>query len=89
MKELNIAIDSLNKDSTPGPDGISNYMLKNTTSEFSQSLFTLFKRTLIDNKIPDAWKISEITMIPIKGNPFQWIFPPIYLFQNFKVNKKK
>jgi hypothetical protein len=61
---LNIAIDSLNKDSTPGSDGISNYMLKNTISEFRKSLLTLFNRTLIDNKIPDERKISEITMIP-------------------------
>jgi hypothetical protein len=66
MSELNEAIKSLKTDTTSGPDGISNHMLKNASNEFKSIMLELFNKSICDSKVPSAWKLSHMKMIPKK-----------------------
>ena len=55
MSELNEAIKSLN-------------MIKNVSNEFKSIMLELFNKSIRDSKVPSAWKLSHITMIPKKQN---------------------
>lgn len=51
------------KDSAPGPDTISNDMLKNLTPEMKNTLLNMYNQLWENNTYPDSWK--EATVIPI------------------------
>ena len=47
-----------------GPDGISGHMLRNTASSISSDLIKIFHLSLTHQKVPMAWKVSNINPIP-------------------------
>lgn len=57
------AIDRLNANSSPGPDGISTKLLKLTKYVSGVLLARLFQQSLSSGEIPDDWKLAHV--IPI------------------------
>ena len=66
MKDLNLAIKGLKKNSACGEDGILNLMLIKTTQEFRKIILLLINETVKQAIIPESWKSSIINMIPKK-----------------------
>ena len=50
-----------------GPDGISSHMLRATADSISLALTTTFNDSLAQSKVPDAWKISNVTPLVKSG----------------------
>lgn len=67
MNELLENVKRLKTRSAPGKDGVCNVMLKNLPPDFLELIRKLCNLTLKEGKIPNAWKESQITMIP-KGS---------------------
>jgi hypothetical protein len=65
--ELDKSIKDLNNKTSSGLDSICNLILKKLPEKFKNLLLKLFNKTLIESKIPQEWKLSEITMIPKKN----------------------
>ena len=55
-------------DKSAGPDGIHPRILNELSEELSQPLAMLFNKTLVEGKLPQDWKIANITAIHKKGN---------------------
>ena len=68
MRELNLVIKSLKKNSASGQDNIHNLMLIHSSQEFRQIILNLINKTVNLSSIPQLWKNSTITMIPKKQN---------------------
>ena len=66
LKDLNLAIKGLKKNSACGEDGIHNLMLIKTTQEFRKIILLLINETVKQAIIPESWKSSIINMIPKK-----------------------
>ena len=49
-------LDDLNVQKAIGPDGIPARMLKKTSNEITEAMTLLFKASLTQNDIPEAWK---------------------------------
>ena len=64
IKELDKALSDLNNKTSSGLDGICNLVLKKLPQNFKLVLLTLFNKTISESKIPNEWKLSEITMLP-------------------------
>ena len=60
-------IDGLKENSAPGPDGITNKILKEAKNELAHPLEILFRRSLDEGKIPEDWREANITAIFKKG----------------------
>ena len=61
-------INKIEIDKSPaGPDNISARLLKETNLELCKPLTTLFKRSIAESKLPDAWKEAQIVPIYKKG----------------------
>ena len=54
------SINSLNKSSSPGPDRIPMFFWYKIKEEIASEITTIFNLFLLDNKIPEEWKISYI-----------------------------
>ena len=67
MEELVSSIKSIRANSAPGPDKITNHMIKNFPASFLEVVLELFNLTLKCEKIPESWKIASIQMIPKKN----------------------
>ena len=57
--------------SAPGPDEISGKTLKNCNESLAPVFSRLFEQSLVEGKVPDAWKTSTIVPVPKKTNPGQ------------------
>ena len=68
IHDLNKAIKTLNNNSSPGPDKITNLQSKNLSADFKLLILKLFNKTVSQKQLPDIWKESIITMIPKKNN---------------------
>ncbi len=66
MKDLNLAIKGLKKNSACGEDGILNLMLIKTTQELRKIILLLINETVKQAIFPENWKSSIINMIPKK-----------------------
>ena len=62
------ALKSLNINKSPGPDGIHPRLLKELADILSTPLTTFFNRSLVEGKIPTAWKKAEVRPIFKKGS---------------------
>ena len=60
-------IERLKEQSAPGPDAIPNKLIKETMLEIAKPLSILFNKSLRERKIPDEWRVSNITPIYKKG----------------------
>ena len=62
------AINSLPKNSTPGPDGVGAFILKDIKSAIAVPLYILWRKSLNDGKIPDIMKEANVIPIYKKGS---------------------
>lgn len=66
--ELLKCIISLNKESSPCEDGLSNQMLLKMPREFCLLVVKLINLTLTNGRIPLSWKHAKVSMIPKDNN---------------------
>ncbi|CAF0704716.1 unnamed protein product [Brachionus calyciflorus] len=81
IKEVTEAIKTAKLNASPGPDLISNKVLKNLPFKVIKSLHWIFNYSLKLGFIPAKWKKSKIIMIPKKNKPLNQItsYRPISL----------
>ena len=63
MTEMNKELDSLPDKKAPGPDKISNEMLKNLGNKAKSKLLEIFNNSFSSSNVPQNWR--EAIMIPI------------------------
>ena len=63
------AIDRIRENAAPGPDDMTNKILIELKSEISYPLSILFRKSLDAMKIPNEWRLSNVTPIyKLKGS---------------------
>ena len=70
-KEILLAINKIKISKTPGPDKISPRILKEAKNELVKPLSILFNKSLTTHKVPDDWKLANVTPIFKKGDKSQ------------------
>lgn len=63
LRELEYAISKLKMKKSPGPDGVSNEMIKNLGATAKTKLLQIFNNSWSSGRVPQAWR--EAIMIPI------------------------
>ena len=77
------AIDQLNEFSAPGPDDICNKILIELKNELALPLSSLFRKSMDDSRIPDDWRLSNVTPIYKKGTKSDPVnYRPVSLTSN-------
>jgi hypothetical protein len=66
LEILNI-LKNLQTNKAPGPDGVSNRILKETASIICEPLSYIFNRLLNEGYHPHCWKIAHVSAIPKSG----------------------
>ena len=66
--EILTVMNSMNVNKTPGPDKISPRLLKEAKNELVKPLTIIFNKTLQAGKVPQEWKLANVTPIFKKGN---------------------
>ena len=66
--EILQAISNIKVNKTPGPDRISPRILKEAKNELVKPLSILFNKSLNTGKVPDEWKLANVTPIFKKGS---------------------
>lgn len=66
--EVEKSIKSQKAEKSPGPDKITNELLKGTMEELAPILTKLFNEIIIKRKIPEQWTKSHIILLHKKGN---------------------
>ena len=61
-------LKALDSAKSSGPDGMHPMLLKEVSEEIGQFLTLLFRKSLEEGKLPDAWKQGNITPIFKKGS---------------------
>ena len=61
-------LSHLDTSKSTGPDGISARLLKLAAPSISGSLVTLFNHSLMSDRVPDEWKVANITPVPKGGD---------------------
>jgi len=67
MSELNMALASIKNGKSPGPDTISNEMLKHSSDGAKELILNLFNKSWAEAICPKDWKTAEIITIPKPG----------------------
>ena len=67
-EEIKSKLSKLNASKSAGPDGIHPKILKEISAEISTPLSLLYKKSLQDSKVPQAWKEGNIIPIFKKDN---------------------
>ena len=62
------SIGRLRECSAPGPDKVANKMLIELQSELAKPLAVLFRKSLNESRIPDDWRLSNVTPVYKKGS---------------------
>ena len=57
-------LSSLKLQTASGPDGISSHMLRSTAGSVAPTITRIFNESLRQMKVPDHWKMSNVTPIP-------------------------
>jgi hypothetical protein len=60
-------IQSLRKDSAPGPDNIHPHLMRETKRQISVPLSKIFRKSIDTGQVPKDWKIARVTPIFKKG----------------------
>lgn len=63
MEELNVALASCNRSSSPGPDGISYRLLCNLGDRARSALLEVFNESWRDGTVPREWKTSRLVAL--------------------------
>ena len=66
-ERVKATIERLKEQSAPGPDGVPNKLLKETVNQVALPLSILFHQSLLEETIPEKWRVSSITPIFKKG----------------------
>ena len=64
-------INKMKANKTPGPDKISPRILKEAKHEITKPLSMLFNKSLTTGKVPNEWKLANVTPIFKKGDKSQ------------------
>ena len=67
-ERVRFAIECLKEQSASGPDGIPPRVVKELKNELAGPLTILFRKSLETEKIPDDWRLAEVTPIFKKGS---------------------
>lgn len=67
-REVEHAIRTQKNDKAPGPDGITNEIIKSRLADILQRLTVLLNMTMKTEEIPIQWTISNIILIHKKGD---------------------
>jgi hypothetical protein len=67
MHELNKAISSLQTKKAPGPDGVTNDMLRRLGPKAKQVLISIYNTSWKEGTVPTSWKTAHIISIHKKG----------------------
>ena len=67
-ERVRLTIEGLKEDSASGPDGIPPRVIKEMKNEIAEPLAILFRKSLETEKIPDDWRLAEVTPIFKKGS---------------------
>ena len=67
ISELNSAIRSLKPKKAPGPDGVSNDMLKHLGPMARKMLLEIFNRSWNKGLVPEVWKTAYLVPVLKKG----------------------
>lgn len=67
LEEVRQKIIKLNKSKSPGPDGFLPRVVKEVGAEVAPHLLTIFKKTLELGRVPEDWKVANVTPIFKKG----------------------
>ena len=60
-------LEKLDPNKTTGIDDVHPLILRNCSSAFSHPLELIFKRSISESKVPDAWREANVTPIFKKG----------------------
>ena len=66
-EEVEIFINNLNENKSPGPDDIHPIILKSSPKSFSCAITIIFNRSLAYGEIPEDWKLANVSPIFKKG----------------------
>lgn len=69
IKDLENALAQLKVKSSPGPDGVSNKLLKLLPEAAKAHLVRVFNLVLRQRRFPAEWKVAHVTMIHKAGKP--------------------
>ena len=69
QEEVQKLLASQKLNTASGPDGISSHMLRGTADAIAPTLTTIFNESLSQLRVPDEWKISNVTPILKSGDP--------------------
>ena len=67
--EVESVLKSLKTGKAAGPDAINNRLLIELAQPLASPLFDLFNFSLLSGKVPDIWKIANVTPIQKKNDP--------------------
>ena len=67
-KEVFEVLSTLKISKSPGPDGMHPRVLKELAHELSEPLAIIFNTSMRQSKIPDDWKLADVTAIHKKGD---------------------
>ena len=67
-KQMEDKLKNLNITKSEGPDGLHPRILKELAHELAHPLKLLFDKTILQEKIPTAWKLAEVRPIFKKGD---------------------
>ncbi|KAK7101444.1 hypothetical protein V1264_019826 [Littorina saxatilis] len=67
LRELEEALRKLKQKKAPGPDGISNDMLKHLGPGAKRFLLSIYNQSWSTGTVPTSWKVALIRPIPKKG----------------------
>jgi hypothetical protein len=60
-------IETLRKDSAPGPDNIHPHLMRETKNEMAIPLNVIFRKSLDTGQAPSDWRTARVTPIFKKG----------------------
>lgn len=66
--EVKHILQNLKPSKSPGPDGIHPFLLKECANELAAPLYWLFRKSLDESKVPQAWKQGTVTALHKKGD---------------------
>ena len=60
-------LKGLKVDKSPGPDGLHPRVLKEIAEEIVEALVVIFQESLEAGRVPDDWKVANVTLLFKKG----------------------
>ena len=67
-EEVYRLLSSYKTNTASSPDGISSQMIRGTATAISPAITKIFNLSLKQSRVPDLWKVSNVTPIPKDGN---------------------